>query len=107
MTNEELTAAIARCQVPCTQDPRERAALCQALLLSNERDQADLDRRYKTKTMRLQAGMDLRREREQLLDQLESLTGRREFRIDKIAAVIDKQSPPDGDGPKEKEPVHA
>jgi hypothetical protein len=80
---------------------------CQALLLANERDQANLGR-YRTTQCRMQAGQALRIEREQLLDELERLTGRREFRIDEIAAVIPKQSPPnDGDGPKEKEPVHA
>jgi transposase len=83
------------------------AEQCRGLLLENERDTTSIDRRYQTKTARMQAGMELRREREQLLDQLESLTGRREFRIDEIAAAIPKQSPGDGgDGPKEKEPVH-
>lgn len=90
-----------------TSTEQAKAEQCRALLLNNERDQAGLERRYKTVTSRMQAGMELRRERELLLDELERLTGRREFRIDEVAAAIPKQSPPE-DGPeKKKEPVHA
>jgi len=85
-----------------------KAEQCQVLLLDNERDQASVERRYKTAACRMQAGMELRLEREALLDELERLTGRREFRIDEIAAALPASRPPeDGDGPKDKEPVHA
>jgi hypothetical protein len=78
---------------------------CQSLLLNNERDQASLERRYRTVVCRMQAGMELRIERELLLDELERLTGRREFRIEEVAAVLPWQDEGGGDGPKEL--VHA
>jgi hypothetical protein len=79
---------------------------CQALLLDNERDAASVERRYRSVTTRMKATQDLRIERELLLDELERLTGKREFRIDEVAAAMPWRTGEGGDDQK-KEPVHA
>ena len=81
-----------------------KAEQCQQLLLDNERDTLNAPR-YKCAAVRMGALQDLRMEREALLDELERLTGKREFRVDEIAQTTPRQDPPAGDGPTEKEPV--
>jgi hypothetical protein len=78
---------------------------CQQLLLNNEREAADVGRRYRTVTCRMKATQDLRIERELLLDELERLTGKREFRIDEVAAAMPWRTEEGGDDQK-REPVH-
>lgn len=77
-----------------------------ALLIANESDVLNLGRRYKTVTTRMQAGQELRIERDLLLDELERLTGVRTISVDKvIGTTSDLSHKPEDDNPKE--PVHA
>lgn len=84
----------------------DKLQLLQRMILDNESDTLNIDRRYQMVAVKMKCRMELRIERELLLEQLESLTGKANIEVDKLVAHLPAK-PPKDEGPEEhdKEPV--
>ena len=76
---------------------RERINQCLKLMRQNDNDTINLPRVYKTGAVRMAAGVELRKEKEQLMEQMEILTGSPQL----AQAMVDAIIPPPAVKPKE------
>jgi hypothetical protein len=83
----------------------EKVLILQKMMADNRNEARDVDRRYKTVAARLRAAQDLRMEYEEMLHQLERLTGRPNIDVEKVTAGISGKSDEDTGGGPEKEKV--